>query len=177
MQRIGFVVFPDFQVMGFAALTAFEIANVISGQAYYRIQLLSEHGGPIRASAGFTVETTAIGRKSFDTVGHRRRHEKPYPASAGILDFVRRSVRTARRVAAPCIGAFTLAEAGVLDGRRATTHWAFARELQSRFPQLKVEEDRIFIIDGPVWTSAGMSAGIDLALAMVGERPGSGDRA
>ena len=55
----------------------------------------------------------------------------------------------------------------MLDGRRATTHWAFARELQARFPQLKVEEDRIFIIDGPVWTSAGMSAGIDLALAMV----------
>ncbi|CAB3629423.1 AraC family transcriptional regulator [Achromobacter marplatensis] len=166
MQRMGFVVFPDFQVMGFAALTAFEIANVISGQAYYRIQLLSEHGGPIRASAGFTVDTTAIGRKSFDTVVIGAGME-PYPASAGILDFVRRSVRTARRVAAPCIGAFTLAEAGVLDGRRATTHWAFARELQARFPQLKVEEDRIFIIDGPVWTSAGMSAGIDLALAMV----------
>ena len=99
MQRIGFVVFPDFQVMGFAALTAFEIANVISGQAYYRIQLLSEHGGPIRASAGFTVETTAIGRKSFDTVVIGAGME-PYPASAGILDFVRRSVRTARRVAA-----------------------------------------------------------------------------
>lgn len=166
MQRIGFVVFPEFQVMGFAALTVFEIANVMAGQAYYRIQLLSEHGGPVRASAGFTVDTRPIGRKSFDTVVIGAGMQ-PQPASAGVLDFVRRSVRTARRVAAPCIGAFTLAEAGVLDGRRATTHWAFARELQARFPQLTVEEDRIFIIDGPVWTSAGMSAGIDLALAMV----------
>jgi transcriptional regulator GlxA family with amidase domain len=60
-----------------------------------------------------------------------------------------------------------LAEAGLLDGRRATTHWHRARELQIRFPKLKVEEDRIFIVDGQVWTSAGMTAGIDLALAMI----------
>jgi transcriptional regulator GlxA family with amidase domain len=60
-----------------------------------------------------------------------------------------------------------LAEAGILDGRRVTTHWAHARALQKRFPLAKVEEDRIFIVDGPVWTSAGMSAGIDLALSMV----------
>jgi transcriptional regulator GlxA family with amidase domain len=60
-----------------------------------------------------------------------------------------------------------LAQAGILDGRRVTTHWGYARELQSRFPKVKVDEDRIFVIDGPVWTSAGMTAGIDLALAMV----------
>ena len=72
-----------------------------------------------------------------------------------------------RRVAATCISAFILAEAGLLDGRRATTHWNCARDLQTRFPKVKVEEDRIFIVDGPVWTSAGMAAGIDLALAMV----------
>jgi transcriptional regulator GlxA family with amidase domain len=60
-----------------------------------------------------------------------------------------------------------LAEAGLLDGRRATTHWTYARELQKRFPKAKIDEDRIFINDGPIWTSAGMSAGIDLALALV----------
>ena len=76
-----------------------------------------------------------------------------------------RSLGAIRRVAAICTGAFVLAEAGLLDGRRATTHWDFARELQARFPKVKVEEDRIFIIDGPVWTSAGVTAGIDLALA------------
>jgi transcriptional regulator GlxA family with amidase domain len=72
-----------------------------------------------------------------------------------------------RRVAATCTGAFILAEAGLLDGRHATTHWYHARDLQARYPKIKVEEDRIFIVDGPVWTSAGMTAGIDLALAMV----------
>ena len=70
-------------------------------------------------------------------------------------------------MAAICTGAFILAEAGLLDGRRATTHWFYARDLQARYPQVKVEEDRIFIIDGAVWTSAGMSAGIDLALGMI----------
>jgi transcriptional regulator GlxA family with amidase domain len=72
-----------------------------------------------------------------------------------------------RRIASTCTGAFVLAEAGLLDGRRVTTHWRRARDLQARFPKVKVEEDRIFIIDGPVWTSAGMTAGIDLALAMI----------
>jgi transcriptional regulator GlxA family with amidase domain len=78
-----------------------------------------------------------------------------------------RAMESSRRVAAICMAAFTLAEAGVLDGRRATTHWIAADELGERFPTIKVEEDRIFIVDGPVWTSAGMSAGIDLALGMV----------
>lgn len=72
-----------------------------------------------------------------------------------------------RGLAWTCTGEFVLAEAGLLDDRRATTHWHRARQLQARFPKVKVEEDRIFIIDGPVWTSAGITAGIDLALAMI----------
>ena len=70
-------------------------------------------------------------------------------------------------MASTCTGAFILAEAGLLDGRRATTHWNHARALQARYPKARIEEDRIFISDGPIWTSAGMTAGIDLALAMV----------
>jgi transcriptional regulator GlxA family with amidase domain len=79
----------------------------------------------------------------------------------------RRPPGRCRGVAANCIGAFILAEAGLLDGRRASTHWNRARDLQARFPKVKVEADRIFVVDGPVWTSAGMTTGIDLALAMV----------
>ncbi|MDY0882349.1 GlxA family transcriptional regulator [Dongia soli] len=171
MQVIGFVIFPKFQVLGFAVVTAFEVANVVVGEAIYDLRLLSEQGGLIRSSAGFAVETeafgsTAVTEAQFDTIiiGAGMQVEATTP---GLLDFVRDAALTSRRVAAPCIGAFTLAEAGLLDGRRATTHWAFARELQTRFPRLKVEEDRIFIIDGPIWTSAGMTAGIDLALAMI----------
>jgi transcriptional regulator GlxA family with amidase domain len=166
MQRVGFVVFPNFQVMSFAAITVFEMANVVLEEATYAVTLLSERGGLVRSSAGFSVETQPFARTRFDTViiGASNAVE---PVSPGMIEFVRRSMETSRRVAAPCTGAFVLAEAGVLEGRKVTTHWLFARELQARFPGLQVEEDRIFIVDGPVWTSAGMTAGIDLALAMV----------
>jgi transcriptional regulator GlxA family with amidase domain len=166
MQTIGFVVFPAFQVMGFSLVTAFEVANLVANESVYQVRLLSEHGGLVRSSAGFSVETEKFSEATFDTVIIAAGMEIE-PSTTGLLDYVRRSVLTSRRVAAPCIGAFTLAEAGLLDGRRATTHWAFARELRQRYPQLKVEDDRIFITDGSVWTSAGMTTGVDLALAMI----------
>jgi len=90
-----------------------------------------------------------------------------YEPSPGLVDYLKRAVKTTRRVASMCTGAFFLAEAGVLDDRRATTHWAHARALQTSYPRINVEEDRIFIVDGPVWTSAGMTAGTDLAISMV----------
>lgn len=166
MHRIAFVIFPNFQVMGFAAITVFEVANFVIGDAAYDVALLSEHGGLVRTTAGFPVQTEAFDDRVFDTVmiGPRMAIE---PATPGLIAFVRRAMETSRRVAAPCTGAFVLAQAGVLDGRRATTHWMFARDLQTRFPNIKVEEDRIYIVDGPVWTSAGMTASIDLALALV----------
>jgi transcriptional regulator GlxA family with amidase domain len=162
VHRIGFVIFPNFQVMGFAAITAFEVANLVLGEEAYAVTLLSETGGLVKSSAGFRVETELFGTTKFDTVmiGAGIAIE---PVTSRLIEFIKRSMKTSRRVAAPCIGAFALAEAGALDGRRATTHWAFARELQARFPGLHVEEDRIYVIDGPVWTSAGMTAGIDLA--------------
>ena len=89
------------------------------------------------------------------------------PPTPRTVAFLRNAPESTRRIAAICIGAFALGEAGLLDGRRATTHWAHAQELQQRFPKAKVEMDRIFIADGPIWTSAGMSAGIDLALGLV----------
>ncbi|MDH4612412.1 GlxA family transcriptional regulator [Pseudomonas sp. BN102] len=166
MHTIGFVVFPGFQVMGFSAITAFEIANLVLGEPAYEVTLLSEKGGLVSSSAGFRVETRAFGRQTFDTVmfGAGTTIE---PITPRLARYVRQSMETARRVAAPCTGAFVLAESGVLDGRRATTHWLFAKALQDRFPAVRVEPDRIYIIDGPVWTSAGMSASIDLALVMI----------
>src|ERR1700726_418110 len=166
MQRIGFVVFPGFQVMGFAVISAFEFANVHLGEPVYDVQLLSETGGPIAASMGMSVMAKPFGDTNFDTliIGGGTVIE---PSTPGLIEFVRQALARNRRVAATCTGAFILAEAGLLDGRRATTHWSGARDLQARFPKVKVEEDRIFIVDGPVWTSAGMTSGIDLALAMI----------
>jgi transcriptional regulator GlxA family with amidase domain len=166
MHRIGFVVFPNFHLMGFAAVTAFETANLVLDEPTYEVTLLSETGGLVPASAGFRVETQPFGDAVFDTVMFGSGIETDI-TSPGLSAFVRRSLKTSRRIAAPCTGAFILAEAGVLDGRRATTHWRFARDLQRRFPKVAVEEDQIFIVDGSIWTSAGMAATIDLALAMI----------
>jgi transcriptional regulator GlxA family with amidase domain len=166
MQRIGFVVTPDFHVMSLAALSVFEFANLTEGEPPYELNVLSETGGLVTSSMGVAVETRPFESPTFDTViigggvG-------PVVTTPMLRAFVQDAMKTARRVASICTGAFALAEAGVLDGRRATTHWFSARELQARFPRVKVEEDRIFIIDGAVWTSAGASAGIDLALGMV----------
>ena len=166
MQRIGFNVLPGFQMMSVASLSVFELANSEMGEPVYDLRLLSETGGPIRSSIGFSLVTEAFNNANFDTlmVGGSAVAGSLTP---GVIKFLRRALTRSRRVASTCTGAFVLAEAGLLDGRRATTHWHRARDLQARFPMVKVEEDRIFIVDGSVWTSAGMTAGIDLALAMI----------
>jgi transcriptional regulator GlxA family with amidase domain len=166
MFGIGFVLPSGFQAMSLAALSAFELANVSAGQKLYDIHLLSQQGGPLPSSLGVKIETSAFTSAAFDTliVGGLL---SPVPSNPKLLELLRAALPQSRRMAAICTGAFILAEAGLLDGRRATTHWAFARDLQARFPKLKVEEDRIFIIDGSIWTSAGMTAGIDLALGMI----------
>jgi len=166
MQRIGFIALPGCQMMSMASLSIFEVANSEMGEPVYDLHLLSEAGGLVRSTIGVDVMTEPLDGRRFDTVivgGSGL----PGALTPGVIKFLQRALRRSRRVAATCTGAFVLAEAGLLDGRRATTHWASARELQARFPKVKVEEDRIFIIDGPVWTSAGMSAGIDLVLAMI----------
>jgi transcriptional regulator GlxA family with amidase domain len=167
MLRIGYIVVPGFQVMVFGGLTVFELANRMTKEPHYDIRLISESGGPVRSSLGYSVMTDSFDEDGFDTVIIGGVITGAYPASAALIEYLRGAVKTTRRVASMCTGAFFLAQAGVLDDRRATTHWAHARELQTTYPKVKVEEDRIFIVDGPVWTSAGMTAGTDLAVSMV----------
>jgi len=166
MLRVGFVLPRGFQTMALAPLSAFELANASAGDGLYDIHLLSEDGGPLPSSLGMKIDTEAFRKEPFDTllVGGLL---VPAPSSARLIEFARDALSGSRRIAGICTGAFILAEAGLLDGRRATTHWHYARELQAQYPKVKVEEDRIFIIDGSIWTSAGMSAGIDLALGMI----------
>jgi transcriptional regulator GlxA family with amidase domain len=166
MQQIGFLLYPGFQIMSLAAVSAFEFANIELEEKVYEVRYLSEHGGPIANSLGMVMETEAFGDPALDTLIVAGAPGIRLP-NAAETDFVRAALPVTRRLASICTGAFFLAEAGILDGRRATTHWYVSRELQSRYPKIKIEEDRIFIIDGSVWTSAGMTAGLDLALAMV----------
>jgi transcriptional regulator GlxA family with amidase domain len=164
VQRVGFVVSPGFRVMTLAVASVFEFANMELDEPVYDVHLLSERGGAVRSSIGVSVMTEPFDGSNFDTLIVGRGTQPPTP---GVIEFVRQAPERCRRIASTCLGAFVLAEAGLLDDRRATTHWERARDLQARFPKVKVEEDRIFIVDGRVWSSAGMTAGIDLALAMV----------
>ncbi|SMH39414.1 GlxA family transcriptional regulator [Azospirillum agricola] len=170
--RIGFVIFPGFQMMSLAAGSVFEFANLCAGEPFYELTTLSEHGGAVRSSTGMAVDSIPFAGETFDTVLVGGGVEVPRP-SDGLRAWIAGRLPGVRRLGAICTGAFVLAEAGLLDGRRATTHWLVARELGERFPAVQVEEDRIFIIDGPVWSSAGMTAGVDLALAMVEKDLGS----
>ena len=169
MYRIGFVVFDGFQSMSFAALSVFEYANFMMNKTIYEMRFISENGGLVRSSTGMVIESEPFGQKVFDTVIVGGGTSILESAPVGLLAFINKAQRKSRRVASICTGTFILAEAGLLDGRRATTHWLYARDLQARYPKVKMEEDRIFIIDGNVWSSAGMTAGIDLALAMAEE--------
>jgi transcriptional regulator GlxA family with amidase domain len=166
MRKVGFIICPGYQPMGFAVTAPFEIANQQAAEPVYDIRLLSKHGGPVRTSLGFHVLTEAFSEEAYDLIVVGASMEDASPET---IEFIRHARSHCRRIAATCHGAFVLAEAGLLDGRRATTHWVRAAELRARYPNVRVDEDRIFIADGPVWTSAGMTAGIDLALALIEE--------
>jgi transcriptional regulator GlxA family with amidase domain len=168
---IGVLIFPDFQLLDAAGpISVFEIAGRYAGPAP-KIRVLAAEPGPIRSSSG--VEMVARGLKSAaaistlivaggDGVEAAARCDKT-------LAFVRALARRGVRVASVCSGAFMLAEAGLLDGRRATTHWQRTRQFLATYPNVKLEPDRIFVRDGQIWSSAGISAGIDLALALAAE--------
>jgi transcriptional regulator GlxA family with amidase domain len=166
MRRIGVVLIPGFQLMYMAVLSVFEFANISAGENLYEVEVLSESGGLLPSSHGLMVQTKAFSEPTFDTVIFGGGMAPP-TATPGLVDFVIKSMGSCRRVTSICTGAFILAQAGVLDGRRATTHWFATSLLKERYPKVKLEPDRIFTTDGQVWTSAGMSAGIDLALEMV----------
>lgn len=172
MQEIGLILYPDFQVLGLAMCAAFELANAVEGREFYKVSLLSDGGGLINTSAGFGVDTQPLLPRGFDTLLVMGDNNATL-ISPELITYLRDCASASRRIGSICTGAFALAQAGLLDGRRATTHWCHARAFQRSFPEVKVEEDRIFINDGKLWTSAGMSACVDLALALVEQDLGS----
>lgn len=174
-RQIGILLYPDFQLLDAAGVTAaFELAGGF-GAAPYEMTPLSHHGGLVRSSSGMTIETVPLAAAgSFDTLivvggeGHRQAMSCPE-----LLNFIRHQARNARRICSVCTGAFLLAEAGMLDGRRVTTHWQQASAMATQFPKIRVSADAIHIHDGLIWTSAGISAGIDMALALIAEDLGA----
>jgi transcriptional regulator GlxA family with amidase domain len=168
---IGVLVFPNFQLLDAAGpISVFEIAMRFAGMAP-SIKLFAVAPGPVRSSSG--VEMLARGIKPSGAITTLIVAGGEGVEAAAkcetTLALVRAMVKRGVRVASVCSGAFILAEAGVLDGRRATTHWQRTRQFVAAYPKVKLEPDRIFVRDGNIWSSAGITAGIDLALAMAAE--------
>jgi transcriptional regulator GlxA family with amidase domain len=152
--------------------SANDLIAAAGGARPYAFRVVAQGGEGVTASAGVALAAGPLTKKDepLDTLlvaggeGVEAAIENPV-----LVEWVRQRAGQARRVASVCTGAFMLAAAGLLDGRRAATHWKYCAKLAQRFPAVKVESDPIFVCDGAVWTSAGVTAGIDLALALVEE--------
>ena len=167
-RQILIVAFEDVELLDVAG-PASAFAN--AGAAHYAVSLAAPRRGPVRSSAGVVLQADrALARapRAVDTlIVAGGEGTRSVLGDAAFLAALRRVAARARRVASVCSGAFLLAAAGLLDGRRAATHWRYAGLLARRFPAVRVEPDAIFVRDGNTWSSAGVTAGIDLALALV----------
>lgn len=176
-RRIAFVVYDGVKMLDITGpLQVFADANRILEWTAYTTTLASVFGGPVDTDTGVALNTrrlAGVGLDDQDTliacggdgVHHARRENR-------MIGAIRTSSRKCGRIASTCTGAFLLAEAGLLDDRRVVTHWRQCDALGEAFPQLNVDPDPVYIRDGNVWTSAGVTAGIDLALAMVADDHG-----
>jgi transcriptional regulator GlxA family with amidase domain len=172
MQRVVIVAFDDVQLLDVAGpLEVFTGANLAARRRVYSAAIAAL-GSQARTSSGLTLTTRPLNtiRGPLDTLivagGPGSVRE---PADPALVHHIGRLAATARRPASVCSGALLLASCGVLDGRRATTHWSVGGRLAARHPEVVVDADPIYIEDRGVWTSAGVTAGIDLALAMVAD--------
>jgi transcriptional regulator GlxA family with amidase domain len=170
-RRIAFLVFPQFQILDATGpIAAFEIAERFRPGTYI-LRAVAATPGPVTSSSGICLQAAPLGRaNAVDTLivagGEGTRAAAVCKRTRG---FVLACAARSRRVASVCSGTFVLAAAGLLDGRRATTHWSVTAEFSQRFPEVQLEADRIYVKDGTIWSSAGITAGIDLALALIAE--------
>jgi len=172
MRRIVIVAFPGVQTLDVVGpAEVFSTADRLASGGEYAVDVVAASGGALTTGSGLQLlphRSLSGVRGPIDTL--------MVAGGTGVADamcdeqllrWIRSAAPRARRVASVCNGAFLLAEAGLLEGRRATTHWAACAELRRRYPSVEVEDAPIFVRDGDVYTSAGVTAGIDLALAMV----------
>ena len=146
----------------------FGAANEATDRPAYDLRIVSADGGPVRSSCGVALDSRKIGSQP-DTllVAGGSRGLKAAMSRPDLRRWLRRVAPKAERFGSVCTGAFVLAAAGLLDGRRVATHWASCERLARGFPALEVDAESLYVVDGRIWTSAGVTTGIDMALAMV----------
>lgn len=175
MRTITLLAMPGVQLLDVSGpMDVFAEANVQAGRTEYQLQVVGVEAGPIRSSSGVRLlpdrVTTDIQTDISDTVLVAGcPHAADIRLTAEQRQWLRTSCLQARRFGSVCSGAFLLAAAGLLDGRRVTTHWAMADVLAATYPALRVDADALHVRDGPVRTAAGVTAGLDMALALVEE--------
>ena len=169
--RIAVLIFPDFQLLDAAGpVAAFEVASRYRDD-HYALRTVAAQAGLVRSSSGARWDADALPPASqVDTLLIAGGDGVDAAmADARTRRFVQRCATRGARVASVCSGSLLLAATGLLNGRRATTHWSRSEQFARAFPQVQLEPDHIYVNDGPIWTSAGISAGIDLALALIAD--------
>jgi len=173
-KRIAVVLFDGLQLQSIAGpLSAFEVANRFAPDSYC-LEPVRPHPDPVTTSVGIPIAHCSSAIGPFDTLlvpggGGLQNHS----VLKGVVDWLKVESLAARRIATVCTGAYVAAEAGLLDGLRATTHWDAIGHFSRHYPRIRLQPDQIVVRDGSIWTSAGVSSGIDLALAMIEEDLGS----
>lgn len=175
-RRIVLVVYDGAQILDVTGPSAvFTTANRCSGEQHYDVEIVSASGGLVATSGAITMQTrplSAVSLRDLHTllvVGGDDRAVLAAMQDDTLRGFLRRAVPRARRYGSVCSGTFVLAACGLADGRRVATHWDGCDELAARFPAIIVDAESLYVVDGPVWTSAGVTTGIDMALAMIEE--------
>lgn len=176
-RRILMIAYPgahNLDVVGPLEILATTTYFVADGARPYDIAIVAENAGPVSASSGLTItaalsfEDVLTDDRDIDTLMIAGGHgSSEAMKDASLVDFLRAAAPRARRIASICTGALVLAEAGLLDGRRASTHWFWCPKMENDYPAVEVDRDAIYVRDGNVWTSAGVTSGMDLALALV----------
>src|SRR3954471_4908071 len=170
-RRVAFLIFPDFQLLDAAGpISAFEIAERYAPGSY-ESRVIAAPSGAVLSSSGASLTATGLGRAAsiHTLVIAGGNGTRAAAQDARLVRFVSACGAAARRVASVCSGAYILAATGLLDGRAATTHWTRSEDFSRRFPRVKLDADRIYVKHGKFWSSAGITAGIDLSLALIAE--------
>jgi transcriptional regulator GlxA family with amidase domain len=179
--KIVFLAYPGFDLLDVTGpASVFAEAGVVLGTPAYEVIVASPQGGPVLSNAGIALHSEALtsrrtaGAHTLLVSGAKAQALGELMACEPACRWLTRRAATATRFGSVCSGAFVLAALGLLDGRRVATHWSVCELLSRRYPALSVDGDALYVNDGVLWTSAGVTSGIDMALAMVEADHGAG---
>jgi transcriptional regulator GlxA family with amidase domain len=173
-RTIAMLALPGVQLLDISGpLDVFAQANIEAGREAYRLEIIACEAGPICSSSGARLLPDRVAGEAGPAIDTLLVAGAPHAASLRLspplLAWIQETSQQVRRYGSVCTGAFALAASGLLHGRRVTTHWASVSELQRQYPQVIIEEDALYVRDGKLRTAAGVTAGLDLALALVEE--------